>query len=186
MIYIWKIRDDYPESLIGEYDRERGPDRFSYKQGKKLDELPASPPRFQFDANSKSIRALDDLVNNAMVPLVSSGVAAILARTCPDEVQLVPAEIICKDGAVDGYSIVVVTNRVLGLDHAMSKYKCIPGTKAIMRFEAAVYKENCLGALNVARDEEYLSNILVSERLRNALSDIDNLGIYSLDSFDWI
>lgn len=186
MIYIWEIRDDYPESLIGEYDRERGPDRFSYKQGKILGELPTSPPRFRFDASSKSICSLNDLANNAMVPLISSSVAAILARTCPDEVQLVPAEIICKDRAVDGYSIVVVTRRVLGLDHALSKYDCIPGTQAIMRFESAVYKKDCLGELNIARDEEYLSNILVSERLRNALSGIADLGIYSIDSLDWI
>ncbi len=101
-----------------------------------------------------------------MVPLVSARFSAILTCSCPDEVQLIPAEISCKNGVVEGYSIVVVTNRVRGLDHTKSKYKSMQGIKAIMRFESAVYKEDCLGSLCVARDDEYLSNLLVSERLR--------------------
>ena len=28
MIYLWRISDDYPQSLIGEYQREGTPDRF--------------------------------------------------------------------------------------------------------------------------------------------------------------
>lgn len=185
VIYIWKICDDYPDSLIGEYDRDRGPDRFSYKQGKGLDAVPASAPRFRFNASINAIISMNDLANNAMVPLVSSRVAAILSESCPNEVQLIPAEVVCKDGVIDGYSILVVTNRVHGLDHAKSKYKCMPGMKAIMRFESAVYKDDCLGSLSLARDGEYLSNLLVSERLREALKSIEDLGIYSSDSVDW-
>jgi hypothetical protein len=185
VIYIWKICDDYPDSLIGEYDRERGPDRFSYKQGKKLDAIPASAPRFRFNASINALSAMNVLANNAMVPLVSSRVAAILSESCPNEAQLIPAEVVCKDGVIDGYSIVVVTNRVRGLDHAKSKYKCMPGEKAIMRFESAVYKEDCLGSLSLARDGEYLSNLLVSERLLEALKSIEDLGIYSSDNVDW-
>lgn len=185
VIYIWKIRDDYPESLIGEYDRERGPDRFSYKQGKGLDAVPVSPPAFRFNASKNAIRVLDDLANNAMVPLVSSRVAAILSEACPSDVQLIPAEVVCKDGVLDGYSIVVVKNRVRGLDHEKSKYKCMPGMKAIMRFESAVYREDCLGSLGMARDDEYLSNLLVSERIREALKGIEDLGIYSSAAVDW-
>lgn len=125
------------------------------------------------------------LANNAMVPLVSSRVTAILTVSCPDEVQLIPAEVVCKDGALGGYSIVVVTNRIRGLDHTKSKYKSMQGVKAIMGFESALYREDCLGLLSAARDDEYLSNLLVSERLREELSSIKDLGIYSIDSVDW-
>ncbi len=56
MIYVWKIRDDYAEKLIGTYDRS-GPDRFSFKQGVEC-EVPSEKPRFQFDERNKGVRSL--------------------------------------------------------------------------------------------------------------------------------
>jgi hypothetical protein len=37
----------------------------------------------------------------------------------------------------------------------------------------------------MARDDEYLSNLLVSERMREALKGIEDLGIYSSAAVDW-
>lgn len=185
MIYIWRIRNDYPDSLIGTYDRKRGPDRFLYKQGKRLEMNLDAPPRFEFGANTSSLRALNDLANSAMVPLVSPRVAKVLGGSCAEQVQLIPAEVVCSNGLIQDYSIVNVTKRVRGLDHAKSRYTCMPGMKAIMRFDLAIYQDDCLGNLNLARDEEYLSNLLLSERLRNELQAIEDLGIYSCESVDW-
>ncbi|MCA9137287.1 MAG: hypothetical protein KDB00_11025, partial [Planctomycetales bacterium] len=181
MIYVWKIRDDYAEKLIGTYDRS-GPDRFSFKQGVEC-EVPSEKPRFQFDASISALESLNDLANNALVPLVSSRVAAVLQSV--DGIQLIPAMVEGKDGSSDDYSIVVVTNKVRGLDHEQSSYKCVPGTSSIMRFEQAVYLDDCLEGKDVARDEEYLSNLLVSERLFGSLQEFNDLGLYPQDEVSW-
>jgi hypothetical protein len=78
MVYLWKIPDDYPESLLGEYDRDRGPDRFAFKQGRPLDESPSQRPRFRFACAAAKLSKLHDLGNNALVPLVSPFVAEVL------------------------------------------------------------------------------------------------------------
>jgi len=73
MICLWKIPDDYANHLLGEYDRDQGPDRFGIKQGKPLDVVPDQPPRFRFSASVSELREVDDLGNNALVPLVTPG-----------------------------------------------------------------------------------------------------------------
>lgn len=185
MVYLWKIPDDYPETLLGEYDRERGPDRFALKRGKPLEELPSKPPRFRFAAAVSTLRELDDLGNNALVPLVSPAVAEVLRQTCPNDVQLIPAEISCKDGVINDYSVVVMIHSVHGLDHEKSSYKCVPGTKSIMRIEQAAYKDGCLGSHDAARDTEYLSNLLISDRLHDAMAGLKSLGLYAPTEMDW-
>ena len=184
MIYFWKIADNYPETLLDEYDRERGPDRFGFKQGKRC-ETGVERPRFIFKATVGALWAKCDLGNNDMVPLVSPRVGRVLSEICGDEVQLIPCEIEARDGIMDDYSIVVVTNKVRGLDHEQSSYTCIPGTKSVMRFSRAVYASGCLGELSAARDEEYLSNLLISERLYQSLCEFDGLGLYPESEMSW-
>ncbi|GIW80227.1 MAG: hypothetical protein KatS3mg105_2034 [Gemmatales bacterium] len=178
MVYLWKIHDDYPETLLGEYDRNRGPDRFAFKQGKPLTELPSEPPRFIFNAPIKKLRQFHDLGNNALVPLVSPALANILRKTCPNDVQLLPAEISCKDGTIDDYCVVVITHSVRGLDHEKSIYTLAPGSKSIMGLRKAVYRDECLGSHDAARDAEYLSNLLISDRLHAAFAGLNGLGLY--------
>lgn len=186
MLYLWKIPDDYPESLLGEYDRERGPDRFEFKRGKPLHKLPSERPRFRFTAPAARLRALHDLGNNALVPLVSPRVAGVLRQTCPNDVQLVSAVVTCNnDEVIEDYSIVVVTRCVRGLDHEKSRYKCVPGTGSIMRFHQAVYRDGCLGSYDAARDEEYLSNLLISDRLHWLLQGLDGIGLYAPSDITW-
>lgn len=180
-MFLWKIPNDYPEQLLGKYDREHGPDRFCYKQGSPLDSIPSHSPKFRFNASVAELRELHDLGNNAMVPLVSPAVVQILNNLCPADVQLVPATASCADGEIEDYSIVVVTHRIRGLDHAESVYKCIPGTESIMRLEKAVYIDSCLGTHDTARDEEYLSNLLISNRLYEAFEGCKGIGLYETE-----
>ena len=35
-IYLWEIPENYPERLIGRYERERSPDRFLFEKGIQL------------------------------------------------------------------------------------------------------------------------------------------------------
>lgn len=184
MPYIWTIEDDYPERLLGTYDRDRGPDRFEFKQGKECQTGP-SQTRYFFNATIKSLRSRHDLGNNALVPLVCPDIANVLCGLCENQVQLIPAEIVACDGVIKDYSIVVATHKVRGLNHAESSYTHIPGSKAIMRFRKAVYQEGCMGELDIARDEEYLSNLLISTQLHDALQRFDGLGLYSPSEMKW-
>lgn len=185
MIYLWEIPDHYPETLLAEYDRERGPDRFAFKQGRPLDSDPSNRPRFRLRESASQLDGVHDIGNSALVPLVSRVLAEILQQTCPSDVQLVPAEIRCRDGLIDDYSIVVVTHSVRGLDHEKSTYKYVPGTESIMSFQRAVYRQDCLGSHDAARDEEFLSNLLISGRLYQSLQRLKGLGLYAPSEMSW-
>lgn len=184
MIYLWDFRDDYSQMLVGAYDRERGPDRFLFKKGERLEANSVGKPRFQFTAKAKALCRLNDLGNTAMIPLVSDAVAKILRQVCPGEVQLFPAEVSCIDCNFEDYSIVNVLNRVRGLDLEKSVYTFILDTTGIGRIDTAVYRNDCLGSLHLAREDKYSSHLLVSERLREDLRQFSDLGFRPVDCVD--
>jgi hypothetical protein len=119
------------------------------------------------------------------VPLVSPDIAAVLQELCGVEVQLISAEVEACDGIIDDYVIVVATNTVRGLDHEKSVYTQFSGSKAIMGFRKAVYREGCLGDLSIAREGEYLSHLLISRRLHDGLQRFDGLGLYCPSEIKW-
>jgi len=82
---------------------------------------------------------------------------------------------------IEDYSIVVITQYILGLDHTNSIYKCVPGTDSIMRLDKAVYMDRSLDGHDLARDEEYLSNLMVSNRLCDILRGKNGIGLYELE-----
>ena len=77
------------------------------------------------------------------------------------------------------------TNKICGIDHEKSKYSYVLGTKSIMGFTTVAYKSSCLGNLNIARDEEYLSNLLISEELFASLRKFAGLGLYLPCEMKW-
>ena len=186
MVYHWKISDNYPEKLLGEYDRQQSFDRFELKQGKPLADPQECELDFRFSSTVKSLRNYDDLGNNALVPLISPAVATVIRETCPNDFQLVKANIECHDGCIDDFVVAVAVRTVNGLDHNKSKYSCLPGTKSIMKFEHAVYHDSCLQAFDAARDQEYLSNLLISKRLCQALKEFSGLGLYAQNEMNWV
>jgi hypothetical protein len=97
----------------------------------------------------------------------------------------VPAEISCSDELIQDYFVVVATRAIRGLDHEKSSYKRVPGTQSILRFNQAVYKEGCLGLYDAARDQEFLSNLLISDRLSVSLKGLNGLGIYEPSEMNW-
>jgi hypothetical protein len=133
----------------------------------------------------ESLCEYDDLGSNALVPLVSPAVAKIIHETCPNDFQLAKAKIECSDGCIDDYVVAIAVQNVNGLDHEKSKYSCLPGTKSIMKFEHAVYRDGCLQSFDAARDEEYLSNLLISERLYQTLKELNGLGLYAQNEMSW-
>ena len=186
MVYLWTIPDDYPERLIGEYDRQQGPDRFLFKQGRRLGKE-AGSPSFRFRIKSNELNQLDDLANNAMVPLVSDRFAALLLRICPNDLELVDSTVVVDGSSLQNYRIVNAVHKVEGIDHQASEYSLVPGTKAIMKIRKIRYHDDCLGEYDLARDVECMTNLLVSERLHDAIveENLRGIGLYLPSEMAW-
>ena len=186
MVYLWKIPDEYPEKLIGEYDRDKSPDRFIYKKGEILSSELAKPV-IKFDASARELRELDDLANNAMVPVISERLAAVLWKTVPEDIQLIDVIIKAKDGELEGYKILNVICKVVGIDKEQSKFTLIPGTDQIMSFRSLKYRDDCLKGHHLARDAEYSSNLIVSQELAQRLMGMKliGVGLYLPENIEW-
>jgi hypothetical protein len=186
MIYLWKIPDDYPEKLIGAYDAERGPNRFLFKEGRRLG-FEAQVPVFHFEAVPARLLKLDALANNALIPLVNERVATILRSLCPQDVELVDSIVLARGQEVPGYKIVNVLSRVKGIDHSASECTLMSDGKAILGFRKLQYLDGCLRTHDLARDDEYSSNLLVSQRLRDRFVDerLSGIGLYLPTEISW-
>ncbi len=111
-----------------------------------------------------------------VVPLINERVQSILEEIAPNEVQFFPAKVICSDGELEGYSFLNVAVEIIGIDHEKSDYDNIATidpatgkrivTDAIAGFSYLTYKPGCMGKHPLARDKEYHSNLLVSEKLK--------------------
>ncbi len=168
MIYLWRVSDNYPQSLIGEYQREGTPDRFLFKKGETLPE-PVGLPIIKFNAPISKLRKFDCLTHSALVPLVSATCAELLREIAPSDVQLIKARVVGSDSVTDEFSLVNVTSKVCGIDRERSEFKCVPGTQQIMSFRKLSYVEDCLGRHGLARDSEYLAHLLVSNAVAERL-----------------
>ncbi len=186
MVYLWKIPDEYPEKMIGEYDRENSPDRFVFKKGELLPE-DVGKPIFRFDADVTELKKLDDLANNAMVPVISERLAAVLAEVVSNDIQLIDVAIKAKDEDLEGYKLLNIVNKVIGIDKSQSKFTLVPGTDQIMGFRSLKYEDDCLGEHALARDAEYSSNLIVSQALAEKLLEmkVTGIGLYLPENIDW-
>lgn len=184
-MYLWMISADFPPHHIGSYMRKNSPDRFIYK--KCVSAGTAGVPSFEFDASSSEVRSYDDLANNAMVPLVSARIQKILVEVAGDDVELIPAHIVAADGEVEGYALVNVMAKVHATDRTMSEFTLVPGTEAIMGFRKLVLVDGSLGTHALARDTEYSSNLVVSERLAVRLRKEagDAIGLFLPSEVPW-
>ncbi|PSS73171.1 imm11 family protein [Shewanella algae] len=186
MVYIWKISDDYPERLIGEYDRKNSPDRFIFKRGEVLPPDILSPTII-FDVRTCELNAIDDLASNAMVPIISNRLAAELSDFALQDIQLIDVNIKAKDGVIDGYKLLNVVSKVVGIDKSNSIYTLVPGSEQIMSFRRVKYKDDCLGSHHLARDSEYSSNLIVSDVLAERLFNmkLKGVGLYHPEEIRW-
>jgi len=176
MTYIWHIHDNYPESMIGEYDRKTGPDRFLLKNALDLSDE-AGPWRFAFRSPVSRLREFDDLANNAMVPLVSPRMAELLAAIAKNDVQLLPAEIHARDGEIRDYRLLNARRCLAAVDRSNSEFSLIPGSDAIMSFRRLALIDEVLAEHHVARCAEYTSFLIVSDRLAKAILEAGMTGM---------
>jgi hypothetical protein len=162
MVYLWRVPDGYPQSLIGQYQREATLDRFLLKKGERLFGQ-VETPTIKFNGMLAQLRQFDCLANSALVPLVNEKCAAILTEVAPSDVQLVAAQVEAADGGAEEFSLVNITCKVQAIDRGRSVFSYVPGTQQIMSFRRLEYVESCLGEHALARDAEYLGHLLVAE-----------------------
>ncbi|MGQ3891235.1 hypothetical protein, partial [Legionella sp. CNM-4043-24] len=65
-----------------------------------------------------------------------------------------------------------------GVDHEKSVYTKMANDDAILRFKYLTHKKGCMGAYNLARDEEYSENLLVSEKVKIAFEREKVTGVW--------
>jgi hypothetical protein len=169
MIYVWKEPENTKNRDIGEYDQEGSPDQDLLIQGRALTNEEFSPlPTVHFEVKKSRILQFDCLPNNACsVPLVNQRIKTILENMALEEVQFFPAQLICPDGGLEGYYYLNVTHKIKGIDHDKSIYtKRIIGGATLLGFKYLTYHSDCMGNYMLARDEEYLGNLLVNEKIK--------------------
>lgn len=119
----------------------------------------------------------DVLPNDTMIPLVSERVARILTSLCPDDIELIAANVVAFGEKLLGFSLVNVLPQIASVDYEGSNFVYIPGTKQIMKFSRLKLKPDVLRAHHLARAVEYNSFILASEKLRRAFESEQVTGL---------
>lgn len=188
MTYLWRIPDKYPQSLIGVYDKNNIRDRFSFKRGEKIT-IDSDRPIINFEnATLSRLSNFGCLASNVMVPIVNEKICKVLSDFFPDDVQFCDVIVRAKDGDSEEFKLVNVINTVKGIDHDKSTYTLVPGTQQIMGFRALKYQDRCMTEKSqLARDSEYLSHLIVSEKVCDVLSELNlpGLAFYKAEDIAW-
>ena len=72
-------------------------------------------------------------------------------------------------GILTDYKLLNVTRTFIGIDREKSICKMMSqAPDEIIGFKYLTYKPECMGTLKLARDEEYLGNLLVTEQVKKA------------------
>lgn len=186
MVCLWRVPDDHPARLIGEYQRAVSPDRFEFRKG---EELPSSigVPVVMLNATMQETNALDCIPNSSMIPLVGPRLAKLLARRAQADIQLLSAKVIARDGEIDAFKMLNVISKVACINHAQSRYSFVPGTKQIMAFRKLSCLDECMGAHRIAREVEYLAHIIVSDALAAEVRVIgfSGVSVQPIDEIAW-
>lgn len=167
---IWQIEDNYPESLIGKYDRKAGPDRLLLRRGKTLSKE-EKEWKFTFEASVKQLYGIDDLANCTLTPLVSPKLASLIGEYTSNDVEFLPARIQACDGEITDYQLLNSLSTKSAVDFEESDPVFIPGTDAVMKFNRLRLRKNSLGTHHIARCEEYRSYLLISNVLADAIEN---------------
>jgi len=183
VVYLLKTPDNYPLHLVASYVKKLNPDKYNFFQGEPV----SFKGEIVFEVKTaRKVRILkfDQLCNNSTAPLVSKRLADLLISVARDDIQLLPAKIIAKDGEIDDeFFLVNVIRKVKGVDREKSIYTglpdslidCAEAAKAIMSFDKLVLSFEKLQVVNIARLEEYHSYILISEPVKEIIDGLSGV-----------
>ncbi len=170
------VPTNHPNKWIGIYNREISPDRFLFREGKVVEDIP-SRPTFFFNMLSKQLQKFDVLPNNSASPLVSSAVVKLLSDICMQSVQFLDADVKTQDGQLEEFSLLNITQLVSSIDFEKSQYDLYPNTNYIQNFQKRVHKLNGVSSNLLAREERYKGNIMVADDIYEAFQSNKIKGI---------
>lgn len=180
MVYILQSAEDFPQDCIAEYDKGKSPDRFIFTNGEILDTLEL-PIVFNVFKPIDIILKIDYICNQTSVPLVSPQMASLLEANFKYDIQFFDTIINVQDDIIDTYKLVNIIHSVKAINHKLSDYELVPGTKEILYFNSLTYNNDCLNGFDMARDEEYDVNLIVSQKVKDVFeqSKLVGYGIFS-------
>ena len=144
-------------------------------------------PIFNLGASTAIIQKNYDCIpTNAGSPLVNQKIVDLLLKLIPNEVQFFDAEVHCKDGILSNYKLLNVTHTIVGIDREKSIYRKMENAPDfILGFKYLTYKPGCMGKNKLARDKEYLCNILVTEEIKQVFEREKIKGIWFVTPEEW-
>jgi len=172
MIYLWEFPEYFLNKHIAVYHHKYSVAWLSFRKGKKIDQKEITEePIFDLEVTRAEIQRFDNLPSNAgSVPLVNQKIIDLLLELAPEDVQFFDAEVRCKDGVLTNYKMLNVTHTIRGIDHEKSVYTKMKQADAILGFNYLTYQPGCMGSYQLARDEEYKGNLLVTETIKQAFN----------------
>ena len=143
-------------------------------------------PIFNLDVTTAVIQKKYDCIhNNSAAPLVNQKIIDILLKFAPDDIQFFDAEIRCKDSTLNNYKLLNLTHKIIGIDHEKSSYTNLGTTDLILTIKHLIYKKGCMREYNLARDAEFLGNILVNENVKQAFEEANIKGVRLITPEDY-
>lgn len=164
MIWMWNIPNTWPDKRIGTVNEETGTDRFEFLNGNVLDKNEIVSPDIVFECQEKFL--YDVLPNSGSLLIISERLLNIMKNLCEDDFQVFKANVFVKNKKIDGYYLINIVNKIEVLDKQNSIYTTILDTDAILNLKKVVYKQDNLLNHHIVRNLDCLSNVLVSEKLK--------------------
>jgi hypothetical protein len=169
-VYLWESPWYYPNRLLGVYDSDHSPDRFLFRRGIALTQEQINAPSIlRVNASKERVLRYDNLYNNSHIPLVNERIRNILFKLIPNDVQFFEAKVICRDGELSGYTMLNSTRMIDGIDFERSIPDYLGGDendeKYIIGFKRLTMKPGCMDHCGLARDENDILTVFVSQHL---------------------
>lgn len=186
MLYLWEMPRNCKQKAIAEYDENLSTDRFLFRQGIKLDSQKINK-RIIFHHNlpKNTVNELDSIPNNSASPLVNQKVVDILLKLAPEDVQFFDSEIRCNDGIVMDYKLLNLTSKITGIDYEKSICEYIKEIEGPIGFKYLTYKPGCMGSHKLARDAEYLGNLLITDEIKQFFEKEQIKGVWFAKPEEW-
>jgi hypothetical protein len=178
---IWWQPDDYPESLVGDYDETCGPARQVFLEGKAVRVRQA--PRLLFACPKKRLMKWDVIHNISGLPICNERTRSLVRARLGEQVQEVAVRVETRDGVLSGYAILNLLARVQLVDRGRSDVVFIRGTQEILKFRRLAFLDLPPG-VHMARTSEYPPYVLVSAELASLLLESKVTGFAVVDDHD--
>jgi hypothetical protein len=169
MVYVWRSPRDYPPSMVGQHHPIGTADYLDYHEARKLPDDYQAMDFVKFDQPLAKLLRYDYLHGSLSAPLVSARLRNAVEKAAPGEAQFLPATIVAKDGQSEDYTVVNALRQVHAIDWKTSFPTYFSDEKTIAGWHQLNHLPDGMGDVGIGRDADYLSVILVSERVKTEL-----------------